>query len=69
MWDTMRKEGVENLTFTGHIENRRSRVKLRVTYFKCVYEWMAKHGKRGMVMGRMLLRVTKNFGEPRLPTY
>lgn len=55
----MRKEGLENLTLTGHAESKRGRVKQQVNYLS-LCEWLLEQGQREMVKSQRILRATKD---------
>lgn len=45
----MRKEGMENLTFTRHTESKRNSGKQRLTYLKRLCKWIVEQGMGGIV--------------------
>lgn len=55
----IRKEGLENLTHTGHFKDKR-REKFRVTYLTSLCEWFVKQEQKETVKGQKLLKATKD---------
>lgn len=53
--DTLRKAGLQNLTLTDHIEDKRNKGKL-LFYLQSLSKWEAKQSLRGRVKWRTLLR-------------
>lgn len=54
----MRKESLENLILTGHIEDKRDSRRQLAIYLAGLCGWMAIQGARDLAGGEILLRDT-----------
>lgn len=56
----MKKEGLVNLTLTGHIKSKWNRGKQEASYWMSLCEWMEKLGTEILAKEEKLLRVRNN---------
>ena len=59
----MRKESLENLTLTGHIEGKKSRGRPRIKYLNSLSTWMAEQVREGQRGGIKEQELLKNKGK------
>lgn len=64
----MRKENLENMTLTGHLEGKRGRGKQCMAYLTSLCKCLAEQELGDIAKRPILLRVTGNCGKPQSPT-